>query len=80
MTQLHAAIAVMATRYALGRHTGAPQDVRTFAHLYRKHIVGDAGCRRAMQRDITKALESPDLPYRAIWLEVLGLLAGEPQT
>jgi hypothetical protein len=77
VSTLVAAVAVYAARYALGRQTGATDDVCSFIQEYRDIIMRDAGCRQAIIRDIHDALErNPDLYHGDRWLATALMLEG----
>lgn len=73
MSGLEPVIAVYATRYAIGRHSGAQKDVRAFIHQHLDVIRADHGCRQAILRDLSEAEQ-----INSEWKTVVDLLlAGE---
>ena len=70
-----APIAVYATRYALGRMTGAPSDVAAFIQEHAKEIRRDAGCREAILRDIREASSLGHECDAREWRRVVEVLA-----
>ncbi len=71
---MNAAIAVYATRYALGRKTGAPDDVCAFIRTHIEDITRDKGCCQALIRDISAAAADGNLFDRDRWMRTLALL------
>lgn len=70
---------VYATRYALGRRSGAASDVEYAVAANLDAVRRDAGCREAMIRDIEEARDGDtrslgDAVDRECWMRTLGRL------